>query len=66
MRFNLFRVNIFSIRKDDYVFLAAGDEQVCVRVEVTQIAGVKPAVLQYLGSRFRTVPVTLHDDRTAD
>src|SRR5580658_2676952 len=63
MRLNLFGINVLSVAEYDHFFPAAGEEQVTVRVEIAEVAGVEPSVAHYRSSSVRTIPVALHHDR---
>src|SRR5207237_8498361 len=55
-----------SGRVDDDLFLSIGDCQAAVFIDETDVAGVKPSLgIDRLRRRFRVVPVTLHDVRSA-
>ena len=59
------REDVLAVLGDDDALLAAGHVQETVLVEVTDVAGVEPAVLDDLGGLFRIVEVAHHDGRTA-
>ena len=63
---NLFRINILAVAEDDHFFLTASDKQVAVRVQIAEIAGVKPVIFQNGGSDVRPVPIALHHDGALD
>src|ERR1700757_1653428 len=46
---------------DDHVLLAVDDEEVAVRIDPRDVAGVKPAVADRLPGRVAAPPVALHD-----
>ncbi len=59
--FDTLRVNVFSIRKDDHLVLAASHNEVAFFVELTCVPGMEPAVAQDFGCRFRFIVISLHD-----
>ena len=63
--FDFFGIDILAVTEDDDFFLAPGEEQMAVRVEIAQIAGEKPSVAQHGGGRIGAVPISLHHDRAA-
>ena len=56
----------FPLAEDDEFFLASGDEEIAAGIEVAEVAGVQPAVLDRFGGCVGTIPIALHDDRAAD
>src|SRR5262249_43542258 len=64
--FDLFGINIFAVTEDDDFFLAPGDEEISVSIEVAEIAGEEPAVFQGGGCSIRTVPVAFHHNGSAE
>ena len=62
---DLFRIDVLAVAEDDDLFGASGDEQVSVDVEVTQISGVEPAILQNFCGCIGPVPVTFHHNGPA-
>ena len=63
--FDFLGIDILAIAQNDHFFFSPGEEQVAVRVEVTEVAGEKPAVAQDCCGRVGTVPVTFHHDRAS-
>ena len=47
----------------DHVFLTAGDEKISLLVEITEIAGVKPAVAERFIRRLRVFVITMGRQR---
>src|SRR5438477_481306 len=66
MLLNFLGINVLSGAQYDYLFLSSSDEQISVRVKVSEIAGVQPAVLQHSGSNIGSVVVALHHDAAAN
>src|SRR5439155_19304791 len=66
VRLDLFRINVFSVAKNDDVFLTASDEKISRRVEVAKVASMEPAIFENSGSGVGTIPVALHYDGAAD
>ena len=54
---DIFRKDVESLRRHDHFLLASADEQTPVRVELTDIARVEPAVLERLARRLRRLVV---------
>ena len=44
--FDLFGINVFAVGEDDEFLAASGDEQIAAGIEVAEVAGIKPAVLE--------------------
>src|SRR4051794_6844243 len=55
------RRDVLAARGDDDVLLAAGDREVAVGVDLPDVAGVEPAVLQRLPGRLLVLVVALED-----
>src|SRR6266567_1400267 len=66
MGLDFFGIDILAIGENDHVLLAPGDEQISALVDVTEVAGVQPAILEHFGCGVRTIPVALHHDRSAN
>src|SRR4029077_7765025 len=66
MLLNFLGINVLSGAEYNYLFLSSSDEQISVRIKVSEIAGVQPAVLQHSGSGIRSVVVALHHDAAAN
>src|SRR5438874_735337 len=66
MLLNFLGINVLSGAEYDYLFLSSSDEQISVRVKVSEIAGVQPALLQHSGSSIGSVVVALHHDAAAN
>ena len=60
------RRDILAAGRDNEVLLAAGDNELAVFINLTQVAGVVPAILEGLGRGFRIIPVTVEDDIALD
>src|SRR4051794_30610883 len=62
--FQRLRSDVLAVRVDDDVFLAVGDLQETVLVDLADVAGVEPAVVvDGLPRRIIIVPIPLHDVR---
>lgn len=57
--------DVLARGEDDNLFLAAGNEEVAVVVDVAQVAGVEPAVFNDFDGRGRAIPIALHHMRAA-
>src|SRR5215210_379720 len=60
------RGDVLAARRDDDVLLAAGDREVAVLVELAEVAGVQPAVLERLARGLLVLVVALEDVRPPD
>ena len=60
--FDVARRDVLAASRDDQVFLAIGDAQVSVRIELTDIAGVQPAAVEGLGRGVRLLVVGVEHD----
>ena len=60
------RREVLAARRDDDVLLAAGDLEVAVLVELAEVAGVQPAVLDRAERRVVVLVVALEDVRAPD
>src|SRR5215210_4318047 len=58
--------DVLAARRDDDVLLAAGDREVAVLVELAEVAGVQPAVLERLARGLLVLVVALEDVRPPD
>lgn len=63
--FDFFGINILPVAENDDFFLASGEEQIAVAIEISEIAGIKPAIAENCSGCIGTVPVTFHDDTAA-
>ena len=66
MLFDLLGINILTGAEDNNLFLAAGDEQISVVVEISQVAGAEPAILKYCSRGLGPLVVAFHDDAAAN
>ena len=66
MRFDLLRVDILAVGQDDEFLHASCDEEIAARIEMAEISGVQPSVVQGLGRCIQDIPIALHDNRAAD
>ena len=65
VRLDLLGIHILPIAEDDHFLLAPGEKQMSLGVEVSEVAGKKPAVAHHGISGIRTVPIALHHYRAA-
>src|SRR6266851_8122260 len=65
VRLDFFGVDVFAIAQYDDFFLASGEKQIAVRIEVTEIASQKPAIAHDGSGRVRPAPVAFHHDCAA-
>src|SRR5882724_11706420 len=63
---NLLGIYVLAVAQHDHVFLATGDKQIAARVEVAEIAGMEPAILENSGGGIRSVPIALHHNGALD
>src|SRR5207245_882384 len=66
VRFDFFRINVFSISKDNDVLASACDGEVPIRIDETKIAGTVPAIVQRFGGMSVVAVITLHQQWTAN
>ena len=65
--FEFLRGDILTVREDNEILPAAGDVQESVLVQLSEVAGVEPAVrIEGLRGLLRHLVIALHDDRSAD
>src|SRR3954469_8602869 len=64
-RFDRLRCDLFAAGSDQQILLAVGDRQVALRIDVSDVTGVKPTTLERGRGRLRFVEVPLHDVRPA-
>ena len=60
------RRNILAAGRDNEVLLAAGDNELAVLINLAQITGVVPAILEGLRGGFWVIPVAVEDDIALD
>src|SRR5262249_46734569 len=60
MRFEFFRVNVFSVGKDNHVVASSGDRELPTRVDETEVARAEPAILNCLGGFVGCMKIPLH------
>ena len=65
MRFDLFGIDVLSVAQDDDFFLATGEKEVTLRVEISEVAGQEPSIAHDCGRCVGAVPVALHHHRAA-
>src|SRR6266404_8422478 len=63
---NLLGIYVLAVAQHDHVFLATGDKQIAARVEVAEITGMEPAILENSGGGIRSVPIALHHNGALD
>src|SRR5579864_7698584 len=66
MGFNLFGIDVFPVAENNDFFLPPGEKQVAARVKISEIPCIKPSVAQHRGGGVCTVPVSLHNYRSAE
>ena len=64
-RFDRLRRDLLPAGGDEQILLSIGNRQVAFRIDVPDVAGVEPSVLQHIGGRLRLVEVAAHDVRAA-
>ena len=65
VRLDFFGVDVLAIAEYDDFFLASREEQIALRIEVTEIASQKPAITHDGSGRVRPTPVALHHNCAA-
>ena len=62
----VFRINILAGAENDYILLTRGDKQVAFVVEVAQVTGSQPSILENCSSSIGTFVVARRHDGSAN